>query len=136
MTSMNFFVDTSAFLAVLDGSDKNHKIAKSFWERIISEENVLLCHNYILIETSALILQRFGMEAVRVFEHDIIPVLRIMWVTKDIHSAAVSAHLMADRCTLSLVDCVSFEAMRRSGVRKAFAFDRHFREYGYETKPL
>lgn len=132
---MNIFVDTSAFLAVLDGSDKNHKNAKPFWEKIISSGDVLLCHNYILVETSALILRRFGMEAVRVFEQDIFPILRIIWVTQEVHSAAVSAHLMADRHTLSLVDCVSFEVMRRTGVREAFAYDRHFKNYGYELNP-
>ena len=111
---MNIFVDTSAFLAVLDGSDKKHTAARQFWERIIRSGDVLLCHNYILVETSALILRRLGMEAVRVFEQDIIPILRIFWVTKEVHSAAVSAHLMAGRRTLSLVDCVSFEVMRLS----------------------
>lgn len=132
---MNIFIDTSAFLAVLDGSDKNHKAARPFWESIVRGEDVLLCHNYILVETSALILRRFGMEAVRVFEEDIFPILRIIWVTKEVHSAGVSAHLMADRRSLSLVDCVSFEVMRRTGVRKAFAFDRHFQDYGYELSP-
>ena len=92
----------------------------------------MLCHNYILVETSALVLRRLGMEAVYIFEQDIAPILRIIWVTKEIHSAAVSAHLMADRRTLSLVDCVSFEVMRRAGIRKAFAFDRHFQDYGYD----
>ncbi len=132
---MNIFVDTSAFVAVLDGSDKNHKPAKQFWEMTIKRGDVLVCHNYILVETSALILLRLGMEAVRVFEQDIIPILRIIWVTKEVHSAAVSAQLMAGRRTLSLVDCVSFEVMHRTGVRKAFAFDRHFRDYGYEINP-
>ncbi len=132
---MNIFVDTSAFLAVLDGSDKNHKTSKQFWETIIKRGDVLLCHNYILVETSTLVLRRFGMEAVRVFEQDIIPILRIIWVTREVHFAAVSAHLMAGRRTLSLVDCVSFEVMRRTGVRKAFAFDRHFQDYGYEIYP-
>jgi len=88
------------------------------------------------VETSALILRRLGMEALRVFEQDIIPILRIIWVAKEVHSAAVSAHLMAGQHTLSLVDCVSFEVMRRTGVRKAFAFDRHFRDYGYEINLL
>jgi predicted nucleic acid-binding protein len=132
---VNIFVDTSAFLAVLDENDKKHKAAKPFWKRIISEEDVLLCHNYILIETSTILLRRFGMEAVRVFEQDIFPILSIIWVTENVHSAAVSAHLMAVRRTLSLVDCVSFEVMRRTGVRKAFAFDRHFKDYGYEIYP-
>ncbi len=43
---------------------------------------------------------------------------------------------MAGRRTLSLVDCVSFEVMRRIGVLKAFAFDHHFKDYGYEISPL
>ena len=132
---MNIFIDTSAFLAVLDGSDRNHKAANPYWAQIISEEDVLICHNYILVETSAVLLRRIGMKAVRVFEQDIIPVLRIIWMTKEVHSAAVSTHLMANRRSLSLVDCVSFEVMHRTGVRKAFAFDRHFKEYGYEVHP-
>jgi len=132
---MNIFVDTSAFLAVLDGSDSHHKAAKSFWTKIIEAGDVLVCHNYILVETSALVSRRLGMEAVRVFEQDIIPILHIIWVTKEVHFAAVGAQLIADRGSLSLVDCVSFEVMRRTGVQKAFAFDRHFRDYGYELYP-
>jgi predicted nucleic acid-binding protein len=75
------------------------------------------------------------MEAVRVFENDIIPILRIIWVNRDVHFAASGALLVADRSSLSLVDCISFEVMRRAGVQKAFAFDRHFRDYGYELCP-
>jgi len=73
--------------------------------------------------------------AVSMPEEVFIPVLHIIWMTKELHSAAVSAHLMANRRSLSLVDCVSFEGMHRTGVRKAFAFDRHFKDYGYEIHP-
>ena len=132
---MNIFVDTSAFLAVLDECDSNHSAAKTFWEKIINEGDLLLCHNYILVETSALVLQRLGIEAIRVFEQDILPILQVIWITKEVHNAGVSAHLVASRRTLSLVDCVSFEVMRRTGVQKAFAFDRHFRDYGFDLKP-
>ena len=132
---MNIFADTSALYAVLDADDSKHTKAKQFWDKVIKSDDNLLCHNYILVETSALVLQRLGMEAIRIFEQDIFPILRNIGVTKEIHSAAVSAHLMAGKRTLSLVDCVSFEVMRRTGVRKAFAFDRHFRDYGYEIYP-
>jgi len=132
---MSIFVDTSALLAVLDKSDTHHGKAKPFWTKIIGEGDVLLCHNYILVETSALISRRLGMEAVRVFEQDIVPILHIIWVTKEVHCAAAGAQLVADRGNLSLVDCVSFEIMRRTGVQKAFAFDRHFRDFGYDLQP-
>ncbi len=132
---MNIFIDTSAFLAVLDKDDSNHAKAAPFWEQVVSRGDLLLCHNYILVETSALVLRRLGTEAVRVFEQDIVPILRLVWVTEDIHFAAVSALLAASRRSLSLVDCTSFEVMRRTGVRTAFAFDRHFAAAGCELRP-
>ena len=129
---MNVFVDTSAILAVMDRSDNRHATAKRIWEDVLKGENTLVCHNYILVETSAVLTRRIGMDAAGAFERDVVPALRIVWVTGDVHEAAVGAHLAANRRSLSLVDCASFEIMRRTGVRTAFAFDPHFQEFGYE----
>jgi predicted nucleic acid-binding protein len=43
--------------------------------------------------------------------------------------------LAAVRRDVSLVDWVSFEVMRRSGIGTAFAFDRDFRRHGFATIP-
>lgn len=132
---MTAFIDTSALLAVLDADDLNHSPAKTLWQSLIGGEADLVTHNYVLIETSALVQRRLGLEALRVFETDIVPVLRVVWVTPEVHEASVSAHLIAARRALSLVDCVSFEIMRRTGLREAFAFDAHFGEFGYRLLP-
>ena len=47
----------------------------------------------------------------------------------------MSAFIAAGRRGLSLVDLSSIETMRRLGIRSAFTFDRHFRQYGFETVP-
>ena len=132
---MKVFADTSALLAVLDAGDLKHTAAKAAWEKLLGGEADIVTHNYILVETSALVLRRLGLEALRVFEADIVPILHIVWVTPEVHEAAVGAHLLAARRALSLVDCVSFEVMRRAGLRSAFAFDTHFGESGYELLP-
>ena len=132
---MKVFADTSALLAVLDAGDLKHTAAKAAWEKLLGGEADIVTHNYIFVETSALVLRRLGLEALRVFEADIVPILHIVWVTPEVHEAAVGAHLLAARRALSLVDCVSFEVMRRAGLRSAFAFDTHFSESGCELLP-
>jgi len=132
---MTVFVDTSALLAVLDAGDLKHPAAKAAWEELLGGEADMVTHNYILVGTSALVFRRLGLEALRVLETDIVPILRVVWVTPEVHEAAVGAHLLTARRALSLVDCVSFEVMRRAGLRSAFAFDPHFSEFGYEPLP-
>ena len=45
------------------------------------------------------------------------------------------ALLAASRRKVSLVDCMSFEVMRRYGIRSAFAFDPHFSEQDFLLIP-
>jgi len=129
---MNIFIDTSAFFAVLDKRDRNHPAADRIWQRIITSGDVLFCHNYVLVETSALLQHRLGLEAVRTFEEDIVPLLNVLWIDERIHRSAVSALLAASRSSLSLVDCVSFEVMRAAGIKTAFVFDSDFKEQGFD----
>lgn len=129
------FVDTSAFLAVLDADDRHHNRARAVWSNLLTQDAQLLCTNYVLIETFALLQHRLGMAAVRAFQEDVLPVVEIEWVSEETHHAGISALLTAGRKKLSLVDCVSFETMRRKGIKTAFAFDQHFVEQGFEVVP-
>ena len=69
------------------------------------------------------------------FQEDVVPVLRIEWIDKDVHHAAMGIMLAARRKKLSLVDCVSFETMRLLGVTTAFTLDKHFKEQGFICRP-
>jgi len=132
---MSVFVDTSALFAVLDADDQNHEQANQAWTSLLTQEIELVCTNYVLVEIFALVQHRLGMEAARVLQEDVVPVLRVEWVDESAHYASVAALLIAARRQLSLVDCVSFDAMRRLGIKTAFTFDRHFIEQGFEHVP-
>jgi len=127
------FVDTSALFAVLDADDRYHPRARELWEELIAIAEDLVCTNYVLIETFALIQRRLGMEAVRTFEEDVSPLIRVYWVSESDHRSGVTAFLTAGRRDLSLVDCVSFLVMRRLDLRVAFAFDEDFQAQGFEN---
>ncbi len=133
---MTVFVDTSALFAVLDRDDQLHVAARETWADLLStEEAQLVTSNYVIIESFALVQSRLGMDALRTFNDDVLPVVGIRWVTEEDHRSAAQAVLAADRRDLSLVHCTSFRIMRRLRLRSAFAFDRHFREQGFETLP-
>ena len=131
----SIFIDTSAFLAVLDADDDYHFPAKIAWGEILASASLLVTSNYILVETFALVQNRLGLQAIRVFQEDIVPLLSIRWVDAPIHAAATSALLAANRKKLSLVDCVSFEVMRHAAIKGIFTFDRHFLEQGFDCIP-
>ena len=128
---MRVFIDTSAFYALLDRDDESHRKAKNAWTALLKNGNTLVTNNYVLVETVALIQHRLGIEAVRGFQNDILPLIHVEFVDAESHRSGVSALLSASRRNLSLVDCISFEMMRTSGIRAAFAFDPHFKEQGF-----
>jgi predicted nucleic acid-binding protein len=132
---MSIFIDTSGFIAVLDKDDASHTGAAKTWMDILLSEETLLTTNYVIVETCALVQNRLGMTALKVFQEDIVPVLRIQWIDKAVHHAAMGVMLAAVRKKLSLVDCVSFETMRLLEVTIAFTFDKHFKEQGFICLP-
>ena len=132
---MTVFVDTSGLLAMLDAGDENHLRAAAIWRQLIEDDERLLSTSYVLVETFALVQSRLGLDAVKVLSRDIEPLLEIAWIDETRHRSAVTTLLAISRRRLSLVDCVSFETMRSKGLIRAFAFDRHFLEQGFETAP-
>jgi len=128
---MTVYVDTSAFIAVLDADSTDHEMVRRTWSDLLRRDVALLTTNYVLVESFALIQRRLGLEATRAFQEDIVPILSIEWLDATAHHAAVAALLIAGRRQLSLVDCASFQAMRRRGIGTAFALDGHFAEQGF-----
>lgn len=82
---MMVYLDTSAILAVLDADDQYHNVAKTQWKSLLHSDTILVCSNYILVETYALVQRRLGMGAVRLLSTDIEPIVRVIWVDEQTH---------------------------------------------------
>lgn len=132
---MSMFIDTSALYALLDADDENYESSASTWQTLMTSDERVVTTNYVLVETFALIQNRLGLKALREFQEDIVPILTVEFVTPTIHRLGTVALFAASRRGLSLVDCVSFEVMRELGMKSAFTFDRHFRDYGFNAVP-
>lgn len=128
---MTVFCDTSGLYALLDADTAEHPRAATIWARLRAESADLVTSNYVLVECAALIQRRLGMAALADFQRAIVPLLDIVWIDAATHARVMQALLTARNRLLSLVDCASFAVMRERGIRRAFAFDRHFTEQGF-----
>ncbi len=131
---MTLLVDTSALYALLDGDDPNHESAKTVWSTL-PEDQVPVTHNYVLLETGALVQRRLGFEALQSLVDEVLLPVSTLFVDEELHRTAIAMTLAARRREVSLVDRVSFEVMRRLGLTTAFAFDAHFNDFGFKVLP-
>ena len=132
---MSVFIDTSGFRAVMNKDEERHTKAATTWLDILAAAEDLLTTNYVLMETCTLVQSRLGMKALRVFQEDIVPVLRIVWIDTAVHLAAMGIMLSAIREKLRLVACASFETTRLEGTTTAFTLDRYFKAQGFICLP-
>ncbi|GAH89752.1 unnamed protein product, partial [marine sediment metagenome] len=134
MTANNtVFVDTSAFYALMDSSDKHHAEAAAQWTSLIEEDFQLLTTNYVALETVALLQNRLGFDASSLWYGDVLGVAEVLWTDEYLHRLAFELWLSLGKRRISLVDCVGFVAMRQRQITRAFCFDGHFADEGFET---
>ncbi|MCF8069453.1 MAG: PIN domain-containing protein [Desulfobacterales bacterium] len=127
------YVDTSAFYALIDRSDKYHKSAKEIWEELLNYNVSLLTSNYIVSETMTLLQYRISYEAAKCWYKDILSVLDVYWVNKSDHQRAYVLWRSLGQRKNTMIDCLSFVTMHKHNTEKAFSFKRQFGDQGFEV---
>jgi uncharacterized protein len=124
------FLDTSAIYAWADTADANHRAAVRRLQAILDAGEDLLTHNYVMLESIALLQARLGVAAAGKLARDSTAFV-IDWVDEELHQAAMRELERSRRRHVSLVDHVSFHVMRRRQIATAFAFDPDFTRAGF-----
>lgn len=124
------FIDTSAIYALADKADKNHDKAKSI-AVALNQQREVFTHNYIIVESAALIQHRLGFVQAKTFLEEVFQ-FRIFWIDMHLHQKATQYFTKIGKRKVSFVDCVSFMLMRDNDIKKAFAFDQDFINAGFE----
>ncbi len=132
---MSVFVDTSALYAILVRTEEDHERVVEAFSGLLQANRRLVSTNYVLVETCALLQRRFGLAAVRDFDHRLVPLLTVQWVDEGLHRRGLERLFSTDRRGLSLVDCVSFVVMQAKGLDEALALDQDFEDQGFRVIP-
>jgi uncharacterized protein len=131
------FVDTSAFVALRNGSEAEHARARETLAGLIEERAALFTSNYVFAETYTALLVRVGRaEAIewgrRFRAGAAIELVRLEPEVEDEAWGILERH--GDK-RWSYVDATSFALLERHGGEEAFAFDTHFAQRGLRVLP-
>lgn len=137
---MFVFIDTSAWLAIVNKKDKMHLKAKCEYVKLLEENVVFVTTDYILSETLTRIRYDTGhKEAVKFYEiiNDayLSKSLIIQWVDPKMWHEAWQIFGKYTDQKFSITDCTSFVTAKKLKIKKVFVFDEDFKTMGFWVIP-
>lgn len=127
------FVDTAAWLALINKDDHFHKQARAVRDRLVAAQASFITTDWVLLEVAnSLSKRRFRKSAVRLVEAiSRSPNIRVVRTDPYLWDRAWNLYKKSRDKDWSLTDCMSFVVMRDEGIRQAFTTDRHFEQAGF-----
>ena len=129
---MKLFVDTSAFIALVDATDRNHRPARKCYLEIIESGNRLVSSNFVICETLNYLRTRISYRVSIEFRESVYKsnILEVIPISSEIEEAAYKIFKKYKDKDFSFTDCTSFALMEREKIKKVFSLDHHFVQYG------
>jgi uncharacterized protein len=128
---VSMLVDTGAWYALTDTSDRHHQQASRFYAEQAGQ-GVFVTTDLVVAETLSLVATHLGRPAACQFWESIrearIPLLALE--PADLEAAWHVAQAYPDQA-FSFADCTTLALMERLAIHEAFAFDAHFLVYRF-----
>lgn len=127
------FVDTFAWVAVINKSDNYHKICLKTLKLFLRKKVKFITTNYVIIETiNALSKIEFRKSVIGFINKlEKSPSVEIIKITDEIYNNVWILYQKRTDKDWGITDCTSFEVMRILNIKTAFTFVRHFEQAGY-----
>jgi len=130
------FIDTSANFALVNKKDIDYQSAVKFLKEVAEKQCTLISTNFIIDETYTLIMRKIGREVAIKYIQDLRNSAVIIRVLQADEEKAWDIILKHKDKNYTYTDATSFALMERLGIKKAFAFDKHFEQYGLQMLPI
>jgi predicted nucleic acid-binding protein len=131
------FVDTGAWLALMLTDDVYHSIASQTLNNLLKSSLRLLTTNHVIGETYTFLTRIRNPQMALVFIENLktSTALDYYFVDETMETAAYDLLRRYQDQKFSFVDATSFVVMMNLGLKKAFAFDKHFATAGFIKTP-
>jgi uncharacterized protein len=127
------FVDTAAWLALVNKSEDLHEAARVERDHLIQQKAKLVTTDYVVVEI-ANSLARLPLRGVARKLIDFVKAsdsVEIVAISPEIFERAYQLYCSHDDKEWGLTDCTSFVVMRDLKISRAFTADRHFEQAGF-----
>ena len=132
------FVDTVAWLALVNKTEALHGLAREVRDRLVREKTKLITTDFVIVE----IANSLSRLPLRALAHTLIEFIRasdtveIVSITPEFFERAYQLYCSREDKEWGLTDCTSFVVMRDKRINKAFTADRHFEQAGFTLANL
>ena len=133
------FVDSGAWIALIDPSDRLHSAARPYF-RDLTGADKLVTSNYVVQEVVTWFVYHRRHRYVLPFRQlieasELTHLLERVWTTRELDEAAWEIYEQFADQRFSFADCNSIALCREEDINTAFSFDRHFTIAGLTRVP-
>lgn len=133
------FVDTGAWIAILNQRDQHHQEAVEIYSKLEQQQIRFLTTDYVIDETATRLRYDANHSLAVMFLNRIeilvdVGLLTITEIDTNVFREAKALFRQYDSARLSFTDCTSFVVCRENRINEAFAFDRHFPIMGIDLR--
>ena len=127
------FVDTVAWLALVNKSEDFHEAARTVRDQLIQQKVKLTTTDFVVVEI-ANSLARLPLRGVARKLIDFIrtsDTVELVTITTEFFEKAYQLYCARDDKEWGLTDCTSFVVMQKRRMNRVFTADRHFEQAGF-----
>lgn len=127
------FVDTAAWIALLNIRDALHHQANNVMDRLLELKTPLVTTEFILLEVAdALCTPASRGQTVNFIDSlRLLESVKIIPVSQQLLDEGWAFYSQRPDKDWGLTDCISFVVMTQEGITQAFTSDRHFQQAGF-----
>ncbi len=127
------FVDTSAWLALINKSDVFHVKAKNIRDILLRDNIQFIVTDYVIVEVAnSLSKIPWRSSAIQLINSiQLSENTRVVEINKEIYNEAWGLYSNRTDKEWGLTDCASFVVMKRYAITVAFTNDHHFEQMGF-----
>ncbi len=134
------FVDTWAWVALVDKKDSDHERAKSANKKLLDQGYTFVTTNFVFSEAVTMLRYRVSHASAikyRQMLNEMIDggLVKLVRITEAHEKEAWHIFEKYSDQDFSYVDCTTFAVMKNLSLYEAFTNDHHFRIMGFITRP-